>query len=183
MVLVVLSEAQAMLGIADDLEGRLPLLLETASGLIEEHLNRRLLKKAYTQQCVGGGQLLYLSAFPVESVASVSCEGEAIDDFHVDADHGVLVRKSGWPNAWPEYAVTYVGGYEPSDMPLPIRQACALLALSLNAGVSHAGQKVASEAIGDYRISYVTDAVKGQSLEALSPTAASLLRPYRRIGF
>ena len=33
MVLVVLSEAQAMLGIADDLEGRLPLLLETASGL------------------------------------------------------------------------------------------------------------------------------------------------------
>lgn len=183
MVLVVLSEAQAMLGIADDLEGRLPLLLETASGLIEEHLNRRLLKKAYTQQCVGGGQLLYLNAFPVESVASLTCEGEAIDDFHVDADHGVLVRKAGWPSAWPGYAVTYVGGYEPSDMPLPIKQACALLALSLNTGVSHAGQKIASEAIGDYRISYVTDAVKGQGLETLSPTAASLLRPYRRIGF
>lgn len=183
MPLITPQEAQSMLGIADDLEGRLPLLLETASGLIEEHLNRRLLKEAYTQQCVGGGQLLYLSAFPVESVVSVSCEGESIEDFHVAADYGVLVRKAGWPNAWPGYAVSYVGGYAPSDIPLPIKQACALLALSLNEGVMHAGQKVASEAIGDYRVSYMTDAVKGQGLEALSPTAASLLRPYRRIGF
>ena len=63
MTLITPREAQTLLGIQDDLEGRLPLLLDAATVLIEEHLNRRLLKKAYTQQCVGGGQLLYLNGF------------------------------------------------------------------------------------------------------------------------
>ena len=58
MTLITPQEAQTLLGIQDDLEGRLPLLLDAATVLIEEHLNRRLLKEAHTQQCVGGGQLL-----------------------------------------------------------------------------------------------------------------------------
>lgn len=183
MALATADEVQGMLGLPDDLDGRLPGLVETASALIEEYLNRRLVIQDLTQQCAGGGQILYLSAFPVESVASVSRDGEAINDWFLDKEYGILMRKAGWPQVWPGYQVEYTGGYEPDAVPLPIKQACALLAISLNDSLAHAGQKVASEAIGDYRVAYVTDAASSKGVESLSPVAASLLRPYRRITF
>lgn len=183
MALVTLSEIQVMLGISDDLDGRLPGLTETASSLIEEYLNRSLVRREYTQQCAGGGQILYLRAFPVESVASVTKDSEAITGWFLDPEYGILVRSAGWPQVWPGYQVTYAGGYEPESIPLPIKQACAMLALGLNESLTHSGQKVASEAIGDYRVTYSTDASKGKGIEALSPVAASLLKPYRRITF
>ncbi len=183
MALATVAEVQGMLGITDDLDGRLPGLADTASSLIEEYLNRRLVKQEHTQQCTGGGQILYLSAFPVESVTSVTREGEPLGDWFPDREYGILIRKAGWPLVWPGYQVIYTGGYEPSAIPLPIKQACALLAISLNDSLTHAGQKVASETIGDYRVTYATDASRGKGVEALSPVAANLLKPYRRITF
>lgn len=183
MAIATVGEVQGMLGIADDLDGKLPGLIETASALIEEYLNRRLVKQEYTQQCTGGGQILYLNAFPVESVEAVSRDGEVVSDWFLDREYGILARKAGWPQVWPGYQVTYTGGYEPESVPLPIMQACALLAISLNDSLTHSGQKVASEAIGDYRVTYATDAARGNGIDALSPVAASLLRPYRRITF
>lgn len=183
MSLATVTEVQSMLGIADDLDGRLPALIDTASELIEEYLNRRLVKEERTQHCPGGGQIIYLSAFPVESVAEVTRNGELCVDWYLDPEYGILVRKAGWPQVWPGYQVVYTGGYEPAAIPMPIKQACAMLVLGLNGSLTHSGQKVASEAIGDYRVTYAAEPARGKGIEMLSPVAASLLRPYRRITF
>ena len=183
MMLISTDEAQAMLGLTDDWDGRLPGLVETASALTEEYLNRFLLKQTYTHACPASNHILYLKAYPVQSVASITLDGETFADWDLDKDVGIIVRKSGWPPSWTGYMVSYVGGYDPDAIPSPIRQACALLTLGLHDSIAHTGHQVGSEMIGDYRITYAVDSTHSKGMELLSPAAASLLRPYRRITF
>lgn len=183
MKLVTAAEVQAMLGISDDPDGRLAGLIETASSLIEEHLNRRLLRQQYIQLCSGGGHELLLYAYPVESAASVLSDGREINGWMVDQEHGALLRKSGWPSTTSGYAVTYTGGYLPEELPAPIKQACILLVAALNTAYAHNGQQVASEGIGDYRVSFARPASNLPGIDTLSPAAACLLQSYRHRTF
>lgn len=179
MAIVTAADVQTMLGLgSDDLGGRLTGLLEAASAMAEEYLNRWITEKEYTQVCSGGGPALVLKAYPMKYGTVISFEGAIVSGVVLDNEKGLLYREDGrtWPSMPGGYHVTYTGGL--SEVPAPIKQAIALLVAALNNTVENKGQQVASERLSDYQVSYARP-VDAAGLETLSVAAAALLRPYR----
>ena len=177
MPIVTVAEVQKLLNLGEeDMNGRLPDLVDAASALVESHLNRRLTKQERSEVYSGGGEALALKAYPVDTVLQVTLDDVPIETYDLDAETGLLFRRGGWPPMPGGYRVTYVGGL--AEIPAPIKQACALLVAALADAADNKGQQIASERLSDYQVSYARPA-GAAGLETLSAAAAALLAPYR----
>ena len=132
MALCNLSDVKVMLNISasdTSLDDKLNLLIKQVSAQIESYLGYKLARKEYTEelQAVNCRQVINLNHFPIQSVASVTANGEAVTDYKIlpkYAKFGGLYRGDGWTGtlytqgfthdvisgAW-EIAVTYTAGY------------------------------------------------------------------------
>ena len=157
MALCSLSDVKVMLNISasdTSLDDKLNLLIKQVSAQIESYLGYKLARKDYTEElhAVNCRQLLSLNHFPIQSVTSVTHNGEEVTDFLMIDEYskwGRLYRKFGWggqlitqgfehdvvSGAY-DYKVTYTAGYYlPGDtgyvegaddsLPYDISVACA----------------------------------------------------------
>lgn len=157
MALCSLSDVKVMLNISSSdtsLDDKLNLLIKQVSAQIESYLGYKLARKEYTEElhAVNCRQLLSLNHFPIQSVTSVTHNGEEITDYLVIDEYskwGRLYRKFGWggqlitqgfehdvvSGAY-DYLVSYTAGYYlPGDteyvegaddsLPYDISVACA----------------------------------------------------------
>ena len=157
MALCSLSDVKVMLNISasdTSLDDKLNLLIKQVSAQIESYLGYKLARKDYTEElhAVNCRQLLSLNHFPIQSVTSVTHNGEEITDYLVIDEYskwGRLYRKFGWggqlitqgfehdvvSGAY-DYLVSYTAGYYlPGDteyvegaddsLPYDISVACA----------------------------------------------------------
>lgn len=148
-------------------------LLEAASGVAEIKLARKIKLGEYVQQRFIAGRMALLEAYPVERVDKVTVDGREIADWKLDAANGIL--RLPW-HIEGLLEVTYTGGME--HVPMAVKQACALIALSLNSAMENEGQTLMSERLGDYQMMYYQPGAKGQSM-SVSPAADALLTPYK----
>ena len=132
MALCNLSDVKTMLNIpltdttSDD---KLALYIKQVSSQIESYIGYKLKRAEYTEelQAVNCRQVINLNHFPIQSVASVTANGEAVTDYKIlpkYAKFGGLYRGDGWTGtlytqgfthdvisgAW-EIFVTYTAGY------------------------------------------------------------------------
>ena len=157
MALCSLSDVKVMLNISasdTSLDDKLNLLIKQVSAQIESYLGYKLARKEYTEElhAVNCRQLLSLNHFPIQSVTSVTHNGEEVTDFLMIDEYtkwGRLYRKFGWggqlitqgfehdvvSGAY-DYLVSYTAGYYlPGDteyvegaddsLPYDISVACA----------------------------------------------------------
>lgn len=157
MALCSLSDVKVMLNISSSdtsLDDKLNLLIKQVSAQIESYLGYKLARKEYTEElhAVNCRQLLSLNHFPIQSVTSVTHNGEEITDYLVIDEYskwGRLYRKFGWDGSLItqgfehdvvsgayDYLVSYTAGYYlPGDtgyvegaddsLPYDISVACA----------------------------------------------------------
>lgn len=156
---------------------QLSMLIEAASGLIETRLGRRLEYDDYTQQKFASGRTVLLEAWPVEKIRSVTMNGETVNGWLLDADHGILMLPDGCCGL---LTVKYTGG--PEDIPAALKQACALTVLAMSRAIENGGQTLMSERLGDYQMMYYNNPA-GSAIPALSPAAEALIAPYRGRGW
>lgn len=117
--------------LADQIEGRLSVLIEQAENYIETQIDRVLSKQRYVETPKSGPRELFLDHDPVISVERVEVlnrDGTAVevapDQYSVDTRTAVI-ELFGQPNAITNrYRVTYDAGYE--TVP-PIIKAAAIL--------------------------------------------------------
>ena len=70
-----------------------------------------------------GHALLYLRGYPVTAIASLAVDGVAVavDDYVLDAQAGILTRKSGcWPKGIGNIAAGYTAGYARANLPASV---------------------------------------------------------------
>lgn len=91
---------------------------------IERETGRVFVSRSITQTLNGTGHaLLYLRGYPNVVIASFTCDGVAVDaaDYVLDADAGILTRKSGvWTAGVGNYAITYTAGYARASLPASV---------------------------------------------------------------
>lgn len=132
MALCSLTDVKVMLNI-DSLDtskdAKLNLLIKQVSAQIEAYIGYKLARKEYTEElhAVNCRQLLSLNHFPIQSVTSVTHDGEAVTDYKIIPEYskwGRLYREFGWggklitqgfehdvvSGAY-DYKVTYTAGY------------------------------------------------------------------------
>lgn len=123
--LVTLAELKAELGITDTTDDAV--LTEWIEGLqarFDTTLERTLARAASaTEYFDGGEKWLLLRRFPVESIASIYVDADAVwgadtlldsDDYRLDAVRGRVAYGAGenlWPRGFYHIKVTYAGGY------------------------------------------------------------------------
>ena len=158
----------------DMLEG----LLDAASGMVEIKLARKLALGDYVQRRFHSGRVVLLEAYPVKEISRVLMDDKPVESWQLDENAGIL--RLPW-HMEGLLQVEYRGGMEP--IPMAIRQACALIALSLNSAIENSGQTVMSERLDGYQMMYYQPAQNGQQM-SVSPAADALLTPWknRRIG-
>lgn len=155
-------------------EEMLEMLIEAASGMVEIKLGRKLALGEYVQRRFHFGQTVLLEAYPVKHVAAVRLDGTDVDGWQLDDAAGIL-RLPQFCEGLLE--VEYEGGLE--ETPMAIRQACALIALSLNSSMENEGQTVMSERLDGYQMMYYQAKQDSGQAPALSPAADALLMPWK----
>ena len=132
MALCSLSDVKVMLNISasdTSLDDKLNLLIKQVSAQIESYLGYKLARNDYTEElhAVNCRQLLSLNHFPIQSVTSVTHNGEEVTDYLIIDEYskwGRLYRKFGWcgqlitqgfehdvvSGAY-DYLVSYTAGY------------------------------------------------------------------------
>ncbi len=126
LYLATLLELKAEAGIEDVKDDAImAMAAEGLQGRFEAHLSRSLLRAENAVETLdGGGTLLLLSRFPVESVASVHVSEEqtwdattllTADDYRLSALRGRLYYGASGVNRWPDgvanVRAVYTGGY------------------------------------------------------------------------
>lgn len=146
-------------------------LIETATGMIERRLDRKLERGDYTISRFVHARTVLLEAYPVEAVHSVRLDGATLVGWTLDAEAGILTlpqRMCG------QLEVAYRGGF--AEIPAAIKQACALMVLSLRRSMENDGQALMSERLGDYQMMYYQQQGAAASI---SPVADALLLPWK----
>lgn len=146
-------------------------LIETATGMIERRLGRKLERGEYSVDRFVHARTVLLDAYPVETVRYVRLDGATLDGWTLDTESGILTL----PNRMcGRLEVEYRGGF--TEIPAAIKQACALMVLSLRRSVENDGQALMSERLGDYQMMYYQQAGAATSI---SPVADALLLPWK----
>lgn len=99
-----LSDVKLLLGIDSQdtsQDNKLTLFIKMASAKIEGFLGYTLGRASYTEelQSVNNRQVVYFNHFPIQSVASVTINGEAVEDYKLLPKYsrwGGLYRGDGW---------------------------------------------------------------------------------------
>lgn len=130
MTLCNLTDVKTMLNITStNYDAKLNLMIKQVSSQIESFLGYKLARATYTEElhAVNCRQLLSLNALPIQSVTSVTHNGESVTDYEIIPEYakwGRLYRASGWcgglitqgfehdvvSGAY-DYKVTYTAGY------------------------------------------------------------------------
>lgn len=143
--LTTLATLKAELGITvSTYDTRLSGLIAQVSAAIETFCDRSFARRTVTDVFLQPKRTLYLSAWPVTSVTSVTESGTVLttDDYVIDTDQGIIVppvdgvgfgSPCGYNRYWPNLTVIYVAGYLlPADvganLPADIERACLDLA-------------------------------------------------------
>lgn len=205
------ATAASVLGISAA-DPHLPRLIGAASEAIRNYLGRPQLhySAAYVEKLPGlAAQVrLYLGLPAVASVASVVLPGGSAldsDEFTLELAAGALYRAAGWPYTGlvqpgllydvlavgteaESITVTYAGGWVTPDqagirtLPFVLEEAClqAVSALYRRQGTD---PNVASEALGDYSVSYRSpNTIVGVGIGGLLPDQVlAQLGQYRRL--
>lgn len=191
--LVTDAELEDLLGTVPDNAGA---LIPVASVLAHTIAGRTLVEQEYRETLEPPTRwVLYLAGAPVTAVASVEVGGVALaaTDYEVWTEQGALVREEGWGGgrragglltAEPAAAfqrqtvdVQYTAGYTtgPSGtLPSDIRWAVGQLVQGL-------AENPASAPLRELKVGDVTERYGAvQTVQDLSPSAASILLSYRR---
>jgi len=124
LYIMTLAEMKGALGIQDTRDDALlTLWMEGLQGRFDLACRRKFLYAAAAEETFDGGvSELLVKRFPIDAVASVTLDGDALsedaDDYTVDRQRGAIAFGIGvWP--WPEgmqtIAVRYAGGFVKSD--------------------------------------------------------------------
>lgn len=163
-------------------------LIAVACEWIDDQCGRSFGEAMVTQSFDGAGQgELWLTTTPVRSIASVTIDGDALDDtnddaWSFDADSGRLIRGTGigdprfgrrWPHGDDNIVVRYWGGYSADDMPARLKLAAAVLVRHLRE-LGRITGVYQSESIGDYSSSLAAPS------GPLPPHVASILGTFLR---
>jgi len=128
-----------------------------------------------------GGVRLFLPELPVLSVSSVVEDGETliIDDDYKLGQHGILHRiATTWTAGIQIVTITYSHGYTiiPDDiMAVCVRAASRAYQAGLKAADSAGIPGIASKSLGDFSVSFQSEAGGGTSEGVLGASAARLL--------
>jgi hypothetical protein len=150
-----------------------------AQQVAEGYLNRALCKGDRDETFdLCGRRTVLLHAYPVDSLVSVTLDGEEVDGCEMCEMSGILALPR---NAAPgeRLRVQYIGGFPADAMPMPIKVACALIWRAISHAAENDGQQVVSERLDGYSVTYVTPGQAVSGLDRLAPAAAALLTPYR----
>ncbi len=151
-------------------------LINQASSDIEDRCNRTLSRETRTAEtyACNGESRLYLSLYPIYSVAAVTVDGILVDDYTVGPNY--LDRETSWDG---EVAITYTGGYLlepitgppaiPRNLPQTLEFACILwVATAYN---SRGSEHLSDESIGPLKSVFWAE----------QPKIAAVISRYRRI--
>jgi len=128
-----------------------------------------------------GGVRLFLPELPVISVSSVVEDGETliVDDDYKLGQHGILHRiTTTWTAGIQIIAITYSHGYTtiPDDIvAVCVRAASRAYQAGLKAADSAGIPGIASKSLGDFSVSFQSEAGGGTSEGVLGASAARLL--------
>jgi hypothetical protein len=182
--------AAADAAFADLTRARLDAVIEAASRKVEHHCRRAFAYGTYTEyHDGGGGPRLYLRHRPVDSITSVTADGDAIDNTNLDAwtldgERGVLTRGQGrgdyrlgprWTFGTSNIVVVLTGGYSP--IPADVREA-TIAECRFLLDTARASGVFQQEKIGDYFYSMNSFTQSRSGGGVGSAGAASLLAPY-----
>jgi hypothetical protein len=142
--LTTLATLKAELGVTGSSQDtRLSGLILQVSDAIETFCDRKFHRRTLTQIVLQPNRTIYLSAWPVVSIASITDSGVAwtTDDYTLDADEGIIKRSLygvgyGSPcgyDFWSSLSIVYTGGFilpgnEGADLPGDVERACLDLA-------------------------------------------------------
>lgn len=142
--LTTLATLKAELGVTGSSQDtRLSALINQVSDAIETFCDRKFQRRTVTETVLRHRRTIYLSAWPVVSIASITDSGVAwtADDYTLDADEGIITRSLygvgyGSPCGYDSFAalsIAYTGGYilpgaEGSNLPGDLERACLDLA-------------------------------------------------------
>lgn len=123
---------------------RLTSLITQVSAAIETFCGRRFERRTVTDIFYPASRTLYLTAWPVASVTSITDSGNLLttDDYVIDTDEGIITPPVygvgygspwGYRRWWDQVTVIYAGGYNlpgsvGADLPGDIERACLDLA-------------------------------------------------------
>jgi len=118
--IVTLANVKTYLGITDTTYDVLfAMFISAISAAVNEHLGRDLISASFNEALDGTGQnLLYLSAWPVTTLTSITENGGALTegedgDFRCHAKRGYLEKLAGekWSKGFKNIDAVYVAGY------------------------------------------------------------------------
>lgn len=129
-----------------------------------------------------GGTKLFLPELPVTAVTAVVEDGEAltVDDDYKLGQHGILHRMGGgqWASGIQIIAVTYSHGYAnlPEDIvAVTTRAACRAYQAGLRAAEVDGVLGISSKALGDFSVTYASEAGGGVGEGIMGASAARML--------
>ena len=145
VALTTLATLKTELGITGSThDTRLTALISQVSAAIETFCGRRFERRAVTDIFVPSPRTIYLTAWPVVSVTSVTSGGTVLttDDYVIDLDEGVIGQPVygvgfgspyGYRLWWDQVTVVYTGGYilpggVGANLPGDLERACLDLA-------------------------------------------------------
>ena len=150
-----------------------------AQQVAEGYLNRVICQDTQEETFnLNGRRSVLLHAYPVDSLVSVTLDGEEVDGCEVCELSGILALPRYSPGGDQLY-VRYIGGFPDDAIPTPIKVACALIWRAISQATDNNGQQVVSERLDGYSVTYVTPGQAVSGLDRLAPAAAALLAPYR----
>ena len=197
--LVTLAQAQAWLGVTSDPLGIAAALISSCSTQIQNWIGYQLVQTTYTRTFNGlGGPTMLLPDRPVVSVSSVTVDGISIPQATASTTPGFLnddkfcfITKGGkWSNGqfsadqfmrgFQNVTITYTAGY--TTIPVDIQQACLLWIAQCFSMVGE-NPSVKRMRAGDTEIDFQLTTVVGKTTLLIPPIIASILQPYKRVGY
>lgn len=207
MALCTLADVKAMLNISTDdtnFDDKLELMIKQVSYMIESYIGYKLEMATYSEEIHSSTffQLLKLNHYPIQSITSVTINGEELTDYtldEVDANNGFVFRGCAWNGGFYTRGmthdivsgaftikVTYTAGYYlPDDtkyvegnsdaLPLDIQTACTM-------GVLEMWNKQGSLGIKSHSEGGITTTFADSEDCGLSKSVVSILAKYKEIG-
>lgn len=165
------------LPLATDAEATVAVI--AAQQVAEGYLNRALAQGDQDETfSLNGQRMVLLHAYPVDSLVSVTLDGDEVDGCELCELSGILILPRHSPGG-EKLRVKYIGGFPLDAVPMPVKVACALIWRAIAYATDNNGQQVVSERLDGYSVTYVSPAQAVGGLDRLAPAAAALLSPYR----
>lgn len=196
--LITLPYAEATPGLSSLSPSLLLRLIASASQIIENYLQRKVIQDTVVECFSGNGENGILLADPsfvsLTSVVITECDGTentvSTDDFIIDdgniiyfiAEPTNTFDYTRFPRGRNNVEITYVAGMAATvnDVPADIRAAVVELILRLNTSSASPDILASGEQLGDYTIRYGTN-VTASSIDGLPQSVKNTLAYYRNM--